>query len=209
MKKIICLLLILCCTFAVCSCNKKEPKGVAKIASIVESSNPTRITTFSDYYLASETDAATLKGRYFTSIMEDGTKKFEFKYDRFAAVGLDSAIETVTGSVLYNADGSVSEDDGATWTGSGTGYLPYSLVIDESCFDSFTVSEDGNTLSAVISANKAERVFGTKISAEGTILLEVETDGRYLYYVNVSYSTANASVTINTSYDYSVESNND
>ena len=211
MKKLISLLLVLCCVFAVCSCDKipdgigdelQQPQGVAKIAAIVNSSAPTKITTFSDYIVSAE-DNLMLNGRYYTTIAENGKKKFDFEYEKFAPIGSASAVETVSGSVLYNADGTVSEDNGATWTGAGAGYLPYSLNLNESDFKSFNISENGNNLSALISAEKSMSVFGVKIAATGDITLEVETNGTYLYYVNISYATENANVIIKTSYDYS------
>ncbi|MBE6634965.1 MAG: hypothetical protein E7617_02020 [Ruminococcaceae bacterium] len=211
MKKIICLLMVFACMFSMASCNlfnKDNGDGevksdVAKISDIIAESQPTRIVSHSDYQI---TGGKLLKGIYTTQVDRvSGKSQFDFSYVKRADVAdmnPAGSYVSVEGTVCYNADGSVSSEIGDAWLSSGTGYLPYSLSIAEVRFESYTVSEDKNTLTAEITSAESRRVFGVQIESEGNITLTIETDGTYLHYVTVSYATENATVTVKTSYDY-------
>ena len=209
MKKIICLLLILACAFAMVSCKKKNKDtetGVDTISNIVNESLPTKIVTKTEYLVEGE---ETLTGKYTTEIDRSrGNSKFTFEYQRYATIEdmNDDRVKTVKGSVFYNADGNVSYNEGDTWeAANATAYLPFNLDINESRFVSHEISEDGTDLRAEIAASDAKKVFGTDISAEGNITLEVDTNGKYLYEIRILYTAkgSGASVNIQTSYDYS------
>ncbi len=209
MKKIICLLLILACAFAMVSCKKKNKEtesGVETISKIVNESLATKIVTKTEYLVEGE---ETLTGKYTTEIDRSrGNSKFTFEYQRYARIEdmNDDRIKTVKGSVFYNADGNVSYNEGDTWEAADAiAYLPFSLDINESRFVSYEVSEDGNNLKAEIAAGEAKRIFGTDISAEGNITLEIDTNGKYLYEIRILYTAegSGAKVNIQTSYDYS------
>jgi hypothetical protein len=202
MKKIISMVLVLCFAFALGSCGKKSG-AVDEIASIVNQSNPTKIVTIVNYTLGE----TTFVSEYITQKdIASGKSQFDYNYQRLAIPGEDeisnSSIKNVTGTVYCDADGNLS---GSSFNaGSATGYLPYSLSINAESFASFEIGDDGKTMSANISADKAEDVFGTPVSAEGDISLTVTTNGSYLYNVEINYVAAEtgAVVSIRTSYDY-------
>ena len=204
MKKIICLLLIFGCLFAMVSCkkNKKVDSSVELIGKIVSESLATEIKTKTEYVIGEDN----LTGKYTTQIdRERGNSKFDFEYTKFADIGsTDGRFETFKGSVYFEANGNVSYD-GDTWEAvDATGYLPLAINVLESRFESFELSEDGTDLVAEVAPSEAKRTFGTDIAADGNIMLEIITDGKYLHEVKVTYTAAEtgATVVIETTYDY-------
>ncbi|MBQ9070862.1 MAG: hypothetical protein IJY23_05900 [Clostridia bacterium] len=209
MKKIICLLLILVCAVACVSCG--GVKKVFKIGTLetiketVESSAPTKIVTRTEYV-----GVDTLSSMYITQKdRASGKAQFDFEYQRYATVEemIPGGIKTVSGTVYYAADGTVSSASGESWSADeAIGYLSESLNLEKSGFKSHELSDSGNDLKAYVSAEDSLRVFGSNIDAEGDILLEVDTNGKYLYNVKISYTAkgTGATVVINTSYDYSL-----
>lgn len=203
MKKIISMILVLCFAFALFSCNKNKDSEIDGIANIVNSSNPTKIVTIVNYNVG---DTA-LVAEYITQKdSESGKSQFDYQYQRKAIPGQDElsneSIKTVSGTVYCDAEGNLS---GSNFdAGSATGYLPYSLSINESRLSSYEFSEDGKILDAKVAASEAVRVFGSEISAEGDISLKITTNGTYLYNVEISYvaKDTGAAVSIRTSYDY-------
>ena len=219
MKKIICLLLILACAFAMVSCKQEEDNTpdvatVETISKIVNNSVATKIVTKTEYLIEGEDS---LIGKYETTIDRTrGNSRFDFEYTRYAKVEEmnDGYIKTVQGTVGYDSNGNVSYNNGDSWTSTdATAYLPFNLNIDEARFVSYQISEDGTDLIAEIAPEEAKRVFGTDISANGNISLEVDTNGEYLYEIRITYTAkdSGAQVDIQTSYDYakvSVKFNN-
>ena len=217
MKKIICLLLAILCTFAIVSCNQDTPdetpdgnqnngptvSELDTLIGIIESSLPTKIVTHVDYKYGEDT----FKGRYTTTVDRASEKsQFDFSYQRLAIPGediSDSHIMTIAGSVYYK-DGQVSNTEGAEWQSPGYGYLEFSLDFSETKLDNVTFTNDGDDLTATISADNAIRVFGTAIDADGDITISIDTNGEYLYSVMISYTAKDtgAKVTVNTTYDY-------
>ena len=221
MKKIICLLLALCCTFAMFSCNKdngndngggngnEQSSAIAAINSIIGEANPTRMVTHVDYKNGEET----YKGRYTTEVDRAANKSiFDFSYQRLAIPGedvSDSHIMTLAGKVYYK-DGEVSRNEGANWeaVGAGQGYLEFSVDLSESKLKSYEFSEDECDLTATVSKENAIRVFGTDIDCDGDITVTVDTNGEYLYGIKITYTAKDtgATVVITTTYDYAAVS---
>ena len=203
MKKIICMVLVLCFVFALGSCGEGKGSEVDGVSSIVNRSNPTKIVTIVNYTLGE----VTFVSEYITQKdTASGNSQFDYNYQRLAIPGEDeisgSSIKNVSGTVYCDKNGKLS---GSSFdAGSATGYLPYSLNINANRFSSYEMSEDGNTLSATVSASEAERVFGTPVNSDGDISLKVTTNGNYLYNIEIGYVAADtgAVVSIRTSYDY-------
>ena len=218
MKKIVCLLLVITCMFAICSCDilnfgsgsgnggsildglgsgNKEP--AESISAIIQNSKPATVTTHISYQ-----GADLLEGHYVTKT--DGTNSvFEYEYQRYSAIGEmnPERIKTVKGKVYYK-DGQVSTTEGESWVSSDVNQIvEFNLRVDEANFETYELSKDGKTVTGTLKTENTERVLGSELKAEGDISIEIITNGHYLYYVNVSYTSANgAAVVINTSYDY-------
>lgn len=205
MKKIVCLLLVLACSFAMFACGDKGKSDVDGISKIVNESLATKIVTQVDYV---PVDDDALSGIYTTSVDRNSKKsQFTFVYSRYATVEEmhTGYTKTVEGSVWYDSNGQVSRDEGDTWEpNDAPAYLSHSLDISAARFVSVTISEDGTDLTAEIAPSETKRVFGTEISAEGNVVLNVDTNGTYLYEIKVTYTAKDtgAKVTVVTSYDY-------
>lgn len=213
MKKIVCLLLAITCLFAVCSCDTNNGNGgtnsdgnggnnvqVLPIPEIIEDSKPATVTTQVSYQ-----GEDVLHGNYVTTT--DGVNSvFEYEYQRYATIAEMSPtrIKTVKGKVYYR-DGQVSTTEGESWVSSEINQIvDFKLRIDENNFETYELTNGGKTLKGTIKSENSERVLGSAVAADGNISIEIITNGTYLYYVNISYTSANgAKVTINTSYDYS------
>lgn len=210
MKKLICLVLVLVCSFALFSCGDKNGDGgsvnskVETISKIVSESVPTKIVTQSEYVIGDET----LTGQYTNEIDRTrGNERLTFVYTRYAKIEemSPSPIKTLSGVVRKNKEGNYSCDGDEWKAGDATAYLPLALNIDEARFASYEISEDGTDLTAEIAPAESKRTLGTDIDAEGNITLKIQTNGQYLYEVEVSYTAKDtgALVVILTSYDYS------
>ena len=209
MKRIVCLLLALICVFVAVSCDstkKTLKKGTLKtIGETVESSSPTKIVTRTEYV-----GVDTLTAMYVTQIdRASGKSQFDFEYDRYSKIEemVPGGIKTTSGTIYYAADGSVTSSTGDAWSADeALGYLSDSIQLDKSGFKSHELSDNGNDLKAYVAAEDSLRVFGSNIDAEGDILLEVDTNGTYLYSIKISYTAkgTGAVVVVNTSYDYSL-----
>ena len=215
MKKLICLLLALSCLFSLLACKKNKnddtdgnkEASVASISEIINKSSPTKIVTESMFINGSDT----LVSNYTTEVDKaTGNSKFTFKYQRYAEIEemLPTSIKTVSGVIYRDAEGKISYNEGDTWTaGDATAYLPFELNISEARFVKFELKDNGNDLYAEISVEEAKRVFGTDIAADGNIILEINTNGSYLYNTKITYTVKNSdgtksNVIINSSYDY-------
>ena len=208
MKKIVCLLLALMCVFTAVSCNSANSikKGTLNtISETVSSSSPTKIVTRTEYV-----GRDTLTAMYVTQIdRASGKSQFDFEYERYSEIEemIPGGIKKVTGTIYYAADGSVTSSEGETWSADeALGYLSESINLDKSAFKSHELADNGNDLKAYVAAEDSLRVFGSNIDADGDILLEVDTNGTYLYSIKISYTAKGTGdmVVVNTSYDYSL-----
>ena len=232
MKKILCLLLTFVLVFACVSCNKdkgddKNDGGdntnnnnnnndandnandnvdyVAEIFATVNSSDPTQIVSKIDYTVGNKTFTSS----YTTERdSQTGVERFEFHIKRYATIEelLPGNVKELNGKVWKNADGSVINSEGDAWSADdAVGFLSEMLDVKKEFFKSVELSDNNKDLSAVISAENSERVFGSQINASGDITLTIDTNGTYLYQITVKYTTASgALINIVTSYDYSI-----
>ena len=196
MKRLLSILLLAACVFALASCGESE---LDNFVSLVDSAEPSSVKTLTTVITAEEV----FHGTYLTTIEEDGFR-FDYSYERYADVSeaLDNYIETVEGSVYYK-DGKYSED-GENWSLAQPTVDIYAVVlnINEANFDDYILSEDGKTLIATFSSEKSELVLGRKISASAEITMVVKTNGVYLTTISISYLSELGEVRIDTSYAY-------
>lgn len=209
MKKLFALLLVICCIFACASCGEEEapagttPEEVKAISDIINSSNPTQISTNTEYVLGEDKYV----GYYETQIdIAAGKSMFTYNYQRPASIeemNPDGNVKTVVGTVYYQ-DGQISVNEGETWNAADSHYIELHISIDAVKLKEYTVSEDGKVLVAKCAAADASRVLGAEISAEGDVSITVTTNGQYLYNIRVEYVAAStgATVVVDTSYDY-------
>ena len=215
MKKLLCLLLALVCITACVSCvgggNNDNDDGavvsVETIAGIINGSTPTKITTKVEYIVEGE---ETIVSSYDTEKDEaNGIYVFTFNAKRPADVLelLPTNIKTISGSVRYNADGTITASTGDTWSKEdAVGYLPEMINIGTSSFKTCELKNNGEDLTGTVAAKDAKRVFGEDMpTVASDITVEIDTNGTYLYTVTIEYTSASgATVKVSTSYDYAV-----
>ena len=212
MKKIISMLLTfvlaLSCLTALVACGGgDDDEGAAPtIYEIAKESKPTKIVTLVDFTDAKGED---LDGRYVMEINgEDSIFEYEYKRYRTPEEGVadnsDEPVKTVSGKVYYK-DHLYLSGEGDEWEASTATGVTAAFDLKEEFLTSPTVSEDGCTLTATLTAENANKVFGSDLKVEGTANLTVTVVGTSLTGVTVSYTTVSgATVVIRTSYSYDV-----
>ena len=207
MKKILCLLLALCCVFSFVACNGGDDDGIEvgnPLEEVVAASAPTKIVTLVSYVYpeADPRHGADLDGNYVLEI-EGSNSIFTYDFNTFATPeeGLDSWIKTVSGTI-YVKNGAIS-NDGEDWEIITPATIGAKFNLDKTAFKTYEKSEDEKTLTATITGINIESVLGYKIAADGDVTVVITTDGFYMRGVTITYkSQQGANVTIDTSYSY-------
>ena len=202
MKRILCLILALTLclgTALTLSSCKNEERDIFALAKELD---PTKAVSFIEYTTAS---GDKLGGEF--TLQTDGENAiFTYVYERYRTtdemIEEDTAerIKEISGTV-YRKDGKYSED-GKTW---GSSPIPSELKInlDRDKLTNTVLSEDGNELTAEITAENIEAVLGTKLEIEGNATLIATANSVYLTGITVSCTTKTGSVlVIRTSYSY-------
>ncbi len=197
MKKIICLLIALTCVLGLISCSADPAEA---FVDLVNASKPTKITTLTSINDGEET----LTGKYET-VIDGQNSEMSYRYDRYATVedAADSYIKTVEGTVYYK-NGLYSED-GVNWGAETPDAVAsqVALKLDVKLLGNYTISKDGKTLTTTVTSEQAEKLLGVDVhAADDKVFVTVVHNGKYLSTVTVAYTTATASVTIDTSYTY-------
>ena len=198
MKKILCLALLLVCTLSFVACTG----ATGAFIEVVNSSKPTKIVSITHFKPEGET---ALEGKFVTLIDGDEVT-FEFEYQQFCEIapGKTDRVETVSGTVYYK-NGKYSTD-GENWFTEapelGLGNIGLNLTPDN--LGDYTLTSDQRTLFTTLSAEEAAVVLGIDALTvdEDGVYLTIDTNGTKLVKMTVSYSTGNAEVSIETSYEY-------
>lgn len=201
MKKIICLLLAIGCAFALFSCGEG---GVEGFASLIKASKPTVIVT-----QMSQNDGDQTFNSTFITTFDGDDFTFEYTTQRYRThqegidEGTTNPIKTESGKIYYK-DGKYSTD-GETWFSAAPDVVANQVKLDLKAknLDYYSISNGGKLLSALLTAEQAELVFGVAIKATGDVELDIQTDGKNLRSVTIKYATDTLkSVFINTTYSY-------
>ncbi len=205
MKKIVCLLLALTLVFAFVSCNEQEEDPDKAFFEAVAATNPTKIKTLTYYTVTGE--STPLAGEYETVIMDTGFV-FDYSFQRYATLEdaedentvINGNIVTESGK-LYFKDGKYSFDN-ENWfvEAPDVAMSRINLNISKDTLGEYEINDAKTNVTATLSAEAAETLLGIKLAASSDVVVSISTNGTYLTLVTVSYSTANASVTITTSY---------
>ncbi len=201
MKKILCLIIALCCALSLVACGETGgDDGDAAFFATVEASKPAKVTTLTNYVFA---EGDSLNGEFVTTV-SDGGYVFAYEYQRYGdpAKGDTERITTEKGTVYYE-NGKYSTDN-VNWyvEAPDAALMQMQLNISKEALGSYQFNEAGTTLTTKLSAAEAEAFIGIKLSATTDVTVTVSTNGTYLTRVTLSYETANASVSVNTSYSY-------
>lgn len=201
MKKILCLILVVCCAASLFACGGDGDELDRAFFDTIANSKPTNITTLTNYAVSGEDS---LGGEFQTLIGEDGFE-FTYSYERYARIedAAESNKVTVEGTVIFK-NGLYSTDGGLTWGAElpDVDALNFKLNITAENLGEYTLSSDNTELNTTLSADKAEALLGIKLDTASDVEVTVKTNGKYLTRVMVYYTTERASVSIETSYTY-------
>jgi len=205
MKKITCLILTLVlalgCVLALASCDGGEQKDrLQLLIDMANNSNATKIVTFVEY----DNSKDELGAKYTTEI-EGNDMIFSYEKERYNTVseGIlngEGLIVTEKGTVYY-VDGQYYGEDGLAYADTPSDVKYTFNITKENLTGAKLAGNNGFT--AELTKEQAVAVFGTDLSAEGNIALEVVTTGLQLTGVKLTYTTVSgATVVVNTSYSY-------
>ena len=235
MKKIICLLLVLACSFAMFACGKEEElTGAQKTAQFYENSLPTKVVTTSTQSIINDSGVAvqTLNGKY---ELVTGTiagklatvQTYEQDYIREVAEGANAVvvgpIGTETGSLEY-LEGYGRRTNGGSWDPNGLNFGPtagsIAINLDESLLQNvkYTEGENGiNTLTFTVPNANIAAVFGADsddvalLTASSDVEVTITNNGAFVQSISISYSIAGTryyperQITMITEYEYDVQ----
>ena len=235
MKKIICLLLVLACSFAMFACGKEEElTGAQKTAQFYENSLPTKVVTTSTQSIINDSGVAvqTLNGKY---ELVTGTiagklatvQTYEQDYILEVAEGANTEIVgpigTKKGSLEYLEDYGRRTNGGA-WDAKGLNFGPtagsIAINLDESLLTGaqYTEGEDGiNTLTFTVANENIAAVFGADsddvalLTASSDVEVTITNNGAFVKSIAISYTIAGTRyyperrVVMTTEYEYDVQ----
>lgn len=212
MKKIICMLLVLACSFALFACGKEEElSGAQKTAQYYENSLPTKVVTTSAQSIVNNKGVVvtTLEGKY---TLVTGTiagkiatvQEYEQDYVREVADGANAnvvgPIDKETGSLEYLEDYGRRVNGGA-WDAKGLNFGPtagsIAINLDESLITNanYTEGENGiNTLTFTVPNANIAAVFGANadetalLTASSDVEVTITNDGALVTSITISYT---------------------
>lgn len=201
MKKIICLILALCCVFSLVSCDRDAKKFI----ELVNASQPTKILTITSF----NDGERKLTGKFDTTI--DGNDfELTYNYQRYttpaegiAANDPEGFLTTEEGTIYYK--GGKYSEDGENWVTEipDAAAQQVKFAFDAKNLGDYTISKDGKTLTASVTSEQAEAMLGINVAATENVEITIQHDGTYLRSVQIYYITDNAeAVDISTSYSY-------
>ena len=235
MKKIICLILVLACSFALFACGKEEElTGAQKVAQCYESSLPTRVYTTSVQSIINDQGVAVvaLEGEY---ELVSGTiagkiatvQTYEQDYLLEVADGANAnvvpPISTKKGSLEYLEDLGRRINGGA-WDPNGLNFGPtagsIAINLDDSLIKdaNYTESEGKNTLTFTVPNANIAAVFGANadeaalLTASSDVEVTITTDGALVTSIRIAYTVTEKTryyperrVVLETTYEYEAQ----
>lgn len=208
MKKILALVLVISCVFALGSC-KLVKKWFGKDKTDAPVVNAADVTPVQEKLDASVPETAKITVSFKSSLGElessydvtynlDGTATVVYYYEKFnTSTEGDSFKDEYNGQVLINANGELV---GAPAGMTGVEALAFDINLDPTKLYSATVTS--GVLHAVVKAENTAAVLGVAIGADVELIVAVGTLG--VGSISVSYVTAEGSVEIITTYTYYV-----
>ncbi len=182
MKKILTLILVLTCAFALFACggNEEAPVYTEAAADFITAFGATTVSTLK-VTVTADTAEGTLTSTYTTVYNADKTSTMTYSIETIP--GLDSAedLEVVTGTVTCDANGNYS--DGGAISGK-LGATGVNFDIDSSVIKTFTI--DGNVLAITVPAADTQAVIGYAVGSDALISV-IKADGK-IASITLSYT---------------------
>ena len=204
MKKIIALMLVLSCVFALGSCKRKnkdeapdiDAEAIATFQAKIDASMPeTAIVT-----VTLKSALETLESEYNVTYNQDGTATVVYTYEKLNEISDNASGDYKSvgeGTVTIAADGKIV---GSLEGAEALQALTFDLNLDPSKLASGTVSV--NILSATVKAENTADVLGVNVGVDANVIVSVGPLG--VASVVVSYNTSAGPVEIVSTYTYYV-----
>ena len=176
--------------FTLASCGSEKFEGFSKAISATE---PKTVEGAVTMY----TEFGPLTATYTATIAEDGSFLIDYAYDKFNEIGDGGSGEVgskVTGSVTYK-DGVYSDTSLAAKLSADAAATKLKLNGDKM---KYTLSDDGNVLSATVKAAKTKSVLGIEYASDVSFILTKE-DGK-IKSLSMTYTLAEGKVEVTSSY---------
>ena len=217
MKKIIALLLVVVCAFALFACqgtpathtpddsgsehtNTDNPGGdtpstpaekdVAPFTAAIAATNPQKQVIVITLKPTGMTD--TLTGTYTVTYQADNSAVIDYSYEQFNAIGETEAKSTVEGQITRDASGNYSGSI------SGTASAATAIRLNAEAAKEYATVE-GNVLSAQIPAAQTEAVLGVAFDTDVNFVFVISS-GIVTSY-SLVYTTAKGEVTVSAQYE--------
>ncbi|MBE6644270.1 MAG: hypothetical protein E7612_02685 [Ruminococcaceae bacterium] len=152
-------------TFAFTACGNES---VEEFTAAISATQPTNVAGT----VTMHTEFGPLTATYTAAIAEDGSFELNYAYEEFASIGAGSA-----DSVIAEKTGTVTYKDGTYSDTSIAAKIPADAAATKIKLNdkmNYTVSEDGNVLSATVKASNTKSVFGVAYDADVTFTLTKE-----------------------------------
>ena len=190
MKKIIALLLVICCFGMLFACNNDTPDNgdndntntatVADFSAAIANTKPslaivtTKVTS----------ELGVLNAKFEISYNEDGSAAIVYSYEKFNLLELGATTELKTkyeGTFTRNADGTYTGAEGVDISSVNAG-----TAIDLSKASNVTINEKGDVLTANVAKADTASVLGSALSADAS--LKIAIDGGEVELIEIAYS---------------------
>ena len=227
MKKIICLILALATMFIFVSCGECETHvdenkdGIcdeceasvevpgAAIFAMAAESDPTMVSTI----VSVTKEDVSYTSNYTTSIYSVNNFVHEYTIQRTADLtdDVEVAIVEKTAKIEYNAGAYTYYEyvDGAYTDGVAMSeapvveYLYVKNAISADNISEFTIDKSGKIMTATISKEQCQTIFGVSVDAKDNITLTITTNGVRLAKISLLYTRTDGTiVSSDTSYSY-------
>ena len=192
MKKIIALLLVICCFGMLFACNNDTPDNgdndntntatVADFSAAIANTKPslaivtTKVTS----------ELGVLNAKFEISYNEDGSAAIVYSYEKFNSLEDGATTELKTkyeGTFTRNADGTYIGAEGVDISSVNAG-----TAIDLSKASNVTINEKGDVLTANVAKADTASVLGSALSADAS--LKIAIDGGEVELIEIAYSNA-------------------
>lgn len=211
MKKIIALMLVVGCIFALTSCNLfndsdtndngddvgkvDNSEGIAAIQSVIDASAP----DIAQISVVLNSSLGVLNGEYVVTYNEDGSAVVNYTYELFNDFSEDSIADsfksTYTGVVTVMPDGTVSDNLNGI---ASVEAITFDITLDQEKLQNVILS--ANTINAKITKDNTLSVLGVALDYDANIVISIGKNG--VASVAISYVSAAGPVDIVSLYTY-------
>lgn len=201
MKRILALILAVFCVLSLASCRKNKDETpavnaeeVAPFQAKIDASVPETATVTVTF----KSTLGTLNSEYLVTYNMDGSATVAYTYEEFNTPDSSEFKSTYEGQTNISTNGTLSSAPEGI---ASVEALTFDINLDPTKIYSATVTS--GIISIVVKAENTEAVLGVNLGVDATVVISVGTLG--VGSVAISYTTAEGTVDIVSTYTYYVE----